>query len=237
MINQRLLNAINDIDDKYVLESVPRGKFHKAFRINKLVASLVVVILLTFAGTVVNAATEGALIDSIIDFFTVQKVDDSNRDKIGKEIEDDSNLTDTVGTEMTEQEYLLESSIITNLAKDVACPSSITDMKVEYDAIPEIIMTNGSAVVFYQKDYNGLECSAGETLDVSIETYDSDVVENQKYVVGYVLNGIMYDGEICQGDDNVKINVREEGEYFIYIINATSDYLTIKSGSVVIIKN
>ena len=94
-------------------------------------------------------------------------------------------------------------------------------------------MTNGSMAVFYLEDYAGWNCKAGDILTFSFEKYESDVVSNQVLVIGYIKDGVMYDGESFGSlSGSYELKVREGGEYNLYIISATSDYLTLKQGTI-----
>ncbi|MFR6593533.1 hypothetical protein [Catenibacterium sp.] len=104
---------------------------------------------------------------------------------------------------------------------------------MENDTTPEIIMTNGSMAVFYLEDYAGWNCKAGDILTFSFEKYESDAVSNQALVIGYIKDGVMYDGESFGSlSGSYELKVREGGEYNLYIISATSDYLTLKQGTI-----
>ena len=101
------------------------------------------------------------------------------------------------------------------------------------DTTPEIIMTNGSMAVFYLEDYAGWNCKAGDILTFSFEKYESDAVSNQVLVIGYIKDGVMYDGESFGSlSGSYELKVREGGEYNLYITSATSDYLTLKQGTI-----
>ena len=127
-----------------------------------------------------------------------------------------------------------ESHIIKSVADDnIVLPLSVSEFKVENDTTPEIIMTNGSMAVFYLEDYAGWNCKAGDILTFSFEKYESDAVSNQALVIGYIKDGVMYDGESFGSlSGSYELKVREGGEYNLYIISATSDYLTLKQGTI-----
>ncbi len=60
------------------------------------------------------------------------------------------------------------------------------------------------------------------------------MVSNQVLVIGYIKDGVMYDGESFGSlSGSYELKVREGGgEYNLYIISATSDYLTLKQGTI-----
>ena len=132
------------------------------------------------------------------------------------------------------ESVITESHIIKSVADDsIVLPSSVSEFKVEKGVTPEIIMTNGSMAVFYLEDYAGWNCKTGDTLTFSFEKYESEVVSDQALVIGYIKDGVLYEGEGFESlSGSYELEIREEGEYNLYIISATSDYLTLKQGTI-----
>ena len=106
-----------------------------------------------------------------------------------------------------------------------------SEFEVKNEVTPEIIMTNGSMAVFYVNNYKGWNCKEGDTLTFSFEKYKSETVQKQTFVIGYIRDGIMYEGESMRNIvGSYTLTIKEDGEYNLYIISSTSDYLTIKQG-------
>ena len=69
------------------------------------------------------------------------------------------------------------------------------------------------------------------SLTFSFEKYKSETVQKQTFVIGYIRDGIMYEGESMRNIvGSYTLTIKEDGEYNLYIISSTSDYLTIKQG-------
>lgn len=172
-------------------------------------------------------------------------IDKKNRHLIGSEVIDfnppqiminSSNKTDNKSIEGIDE---LENSIVLELADDsILIPSSITNFETINGISPEIIMPNGSAVIFTQEKLNGWTCKVGDKLIYEFEKYESNVSSLQTIIIGYVLNGILYPGEeFKELSGTYQFEIVEEGGYHIYIISATSDYLALKQGTINIVSN
>lgn len=133
---------------------------------------------------------------------------------------------------------VLENSIVLELADDsILIPSSITNFETINGISPEIIMPNGSAAIFTQVKLNGWTCKVGDKLIYEFEKYESDG-SLQTIIIGYVLNGILYPGEeFKELSGTYQFEIVEEGDYHIYVISATSDYLALKQGTINIVSN
>lgn len=237
--------AMNEINDKYILEAAQcleqkkksdissqkkiklfnESNAHSRKRLARVATAMAVSIILFTTGGIANAATGEKLVQWINGLFGAELVTDENEGLIGKEVIDNSEPEVTHGE---------ESHIIKSVADDnIVLPLSVSEFKVENDTTPEIIMTNGSMAVFYLEDYAGWNCKAGDILTFSFEKYESDAVSNQALVIGYIKDGVMYDGESFGSlSGSYELKVREGGEYNLYIISATSDYLTLKQGTI-----
>lgn len=100
---------------------------------------------------------------------------------------------------------------------------------------PEIIGTNGSISVFTKEDGSGWMLNKGQVLTLNFNKYNSKVIEHQTVIIGYVLNGKMVSGKnFSELSGSYKITADESGEYYIYIVNASSDYVAFKEGSITI---
>ena len=242
--------AMNEIDDKYILEAAQclehkntcknywlnKNKWSNNKGMSHIVAAILIIVFIFTTGSIVNATTHGKIVQWITQLFGAEIVTNENRSLIGKEINDNSVPEVTYNGERyikpIDENPIDTSNIIKGVAnKNIALPSSISEFEVKNGETPEIIMSNGGMAVFYVNDYKGWYCKEGDTLTFSFEKYKSEVVQNQTFVIGYIRNGIMYEGESIKNIiGSYKIPIRKEGEYNLYIISSTSDYLTIKQG-------
>lgn len=243
--------AIGEIDNKYITEA---HNYHCAakrrptilwFKRSVAVACLAVVLCF---GTVMAVSAEARaavsewVIQSINDWFGAELITPENKGLIGKEVIDNIKPETSLGKDFAVSgihENIIETSnVIDSVSSDsIVLPDSATEFAVTNNTIPEIIMTNGSMAIFYQNDFEGWNCKEGDTLLFSFEKYVSEVTPNQTIVVGYICDGVLYDGVAYKNiEDNFELAITESGEYNIYVISATSDYLALKQGVIEISK-
>ena len=244
-------DAMSQISDKYIVETL---NYHcKAkrrptiiwFKRSAAVACLAIVLCFGTVMTVsveARAAISGWVIQSINDWFGAELITPENKDLIGKEVIDNIKPEVSLGEGSVvsgKYENIIEASnVIDSVVSDgIVLPDSVSEFEVMNNIIPEIIMTNGSMAIFYQNDYEGWSCKAGDTLSFSFEKYVSEVTPNQTIVVGYIRDGVLYDGIAYKNlEDKFELAITEAGEYNIYVISATSDYLALKQGVIEINK-
>lgn len=208
----------------------------------KAAVAIVMFVTVISVGIVTNAATNGKVLNFLGEIFGAVIVDDTTRELIGKEIvdleapvveyEDSENVSldnVTLANQLIEQGHIVEA-----FDDEALLPVSIHEFEVSEETIPEVIMTNGASAVFHQKNYEGWKCQAGDTLVFDYSKYNSEVTENQMLAVGYIRDGVMYNSEetFTELAGRYELKVEEDGEYHIYIISVTSDYLTIKGGKI-----
>lgn len=230
---------IKDICERKVVKKKQRS-FRKAAA--SVAAMLVMVI---GAGAIANAATGGKVIDLLVEIIGASVITDENRELIGKEVVSDGGIVVTgepgvnfeesiEDRKVLESKLLAESHIVTKIDEKLLLPFSLDEFEVTDGVTPEIMMTNGAATVFYQGEYEGWNCDIGNKLIFEFGKYESEVVESQTLVIGYVLDGIMYDSRevFRELDGKYELEIEKEGEYHIYMISAASDYLTLKEGKI-----
>lgn len=169
-----------------------------------------------------------------------QVISDENRHLIGKEV-NDKNKPEIINEEPTDEEgnkpsSIPENTIVTKVSHGIIVPDSIVIFPCENGETPEVIIPNGGCAIFVpQKNTDGWNCKAGDTLMISFEKYKSDVVDAQKIEIGYVKNGVMFEGDFYDEiSGKYKVNVKETGEYALYVMGMASDPITLKTGSVII---
>jgi len=180
-------------------------------------------------------------------------VDDSNRSLIGTEIITKNYIIYKNGTytnaegEVIDldklrkaQEGIPENRIINEIQIDNYSPSSIIEVIIDKAgknsySTPEIILVNNSACILTKEDGSGWILDKGDILEYNFQKYKSSVVNQQNLIIGYVKDGVMYPGESYyqQLKDTYALKAQDKGEYFIYLLSASSDYLTLKQGELV----
>ena len=141
------------------------------------------------------------------------------------------------GTEEGGAYEIPENDVIERTYTDTVMPSTITVFEATDGITPEVIAPNNSCGIFVPAPgEKGWYCHEGEALIFDFEKYESGTSTSSPMVVGYILNGVMMDGEV-QNDlqGSYKVNVKEDGYYAIYFVSATSDYLALKSGQISLI--
>lgn len=179
-------------------------------------------------------------------------VDESNRSLIGTEIVVNNYIIYKNGTYINEkgevidldklrkdQEGIPENRIIKEVEKANETPSSIVEVIVNKAgnnsySTPEIILINNSACILTKEDGSGWKLGKGDTLEYDFEKYKSNIVAQQNLIIGYIKDGVMYQGEnFKELSDNYVLKVQDKGEYYIYLLSASSDYLTLKQGELI----
>lgn len=164
-------------------------------------------------------------------------ITDKNKSLIHSEV---IQLNDASSKPINNQKFPI-NRIITNIDDAIKMPPSIINefASTEEDdkfITPEIIGTNGSMAIFTQEDNSGWILDKGQVLNLNFTKYESDAINKQSIVVGYIFNGKMIQGEKFPDlSGNYKLKVEQPGEYYIYIINASSDYIALKQGNISII--
>lgn len=71
-----------------------------------------------------------------------------------------------------------------------------------------------------------------DNIVISFDKYKSDITVSQDLIIGYVKDGIMYEGEVFDElSGKYSFSPDEKGEYFFYLLSGSSDYLSLKSGN------
>lgn len=223
-------------------------RIRSIMKIKKNSALAVTIAAILVIGATTVFATGAVFPTSIKDnalFSRAQLIDNKNSSLIGSEVIDDTppmtamNTPKTSNSESVAEFYVPENSVVKELGDEgILPPVSIENFEAVNGILPEVIMTNGSAVLFTQEGLNGWTCKTGDKLLYEFEKYESSVVDMQTMVVGYVLNGALYLGEIVKDlSGTYQLEVEKEGDYYICVISATSDYLALKKGAISIVSN
>lgn len=188
-----------------------------------------------------------------------QLVDQTNRDLVGKELtgqvaeirDADGNLLNAreleefYGENTNTFQDWKKSTMIRKIHPKAHIPQTIDEFSVRESEegyfTPEVIFTNNAMVIFTKKDGSGWKLKKDETLIFETEEYPSEIGfgKGQAVLYQYVLNGtLMPDMEGREKNDGLKLlytlTAEKEGEYYICIIGASSDPITMKEGKIYI---
>ncbi|MGG3281100.1 hypothetical protein [Paenibacillus solani] len=182
-------------------------------------------------------------------------ITDTNRHLIGKESSGDYMIyrngvyIDSNGVEYSPEELknrtrnsLPENRIITETMEENFIPPSIFEIETkEKNGVfisPEIITVNGSVNVLTDTNGRGWELKAGDSVEYEFEKYKSEVVEYQNIFIGYVKDGVLNPWQkFDQLMGNYNLTIEESGQYYFYIINASSDTIALKEGALRLTKH
>ncbi|MNW47275.1 hypothetical protein D3C74_246010 [compost metagenome] len=178
---------------------------------------------------------------------------DDNRHLIGKEtisnyyvIYQNGKYIDSNGKEISKDELLSKSQdqipenrIIQHINLKNFAPSSIVEFKTDsQDGMfisPEIITINNSVSTLTKSDGKGWELEKGNKIRFDLTKYPSEVIENQKLMIGYVKDGVLNEGQVFeQLDGEYAVEVADPGVYYLYLINVSSDPISLKNGTLII---
>ena len=199
----------------------------------------------TFKGVLLAAAlTVLASVITVARNNGAALIDDSNRDLVGK------------ASEMTVQKIGADEEIkfetnstgiwdTTGLIKSydnvVIIPDSITEFAVSGDPgqsiTPEIIFNNNDLVIFVQEDGSGWKLDKGETLVFQAQEYESELhrKKGQSIYYFYIRDGVILRGNVQTGlNQTFELTAEKAGEYYICLLNSSSDAISLKEGKVFI---
>lgn len=170
-------------------------------------------------------------------------ITDENRILIGKEtIVEYSNATDFSQDEILKetQTNIPINQIIKQMYDEKFIPSSIDEFKTtEKNGVfitPEIITINGSVSVLTNANGGGWDLKVGDKIEYVFEKYKS-IIENQNLIIGYIKDGVQIQGEkFDQLKGAYHLAIEESGQYHVYLLNASSDPLSLKNGTLTISK-
>lgn len=184
------------------------------------------------AGVGIKATIGGELWLSFIETFQTGIITENNQDKIGQETILNSYYIDNKGMYPT-IDIMKETKLIHSFKDIKALPVYISDFQIENDHMPSVLLKINTCTVLYQDDYSGWICKKGDTLYFDFEKYEHETRRNQPLVIGYVKEGVMYDGVIFNALSGCyQLKIAEDGEYYIYLLNLDLDNMSIKSGVV-----
>ena len=172
-----------------------------------------------------------------------QLINESNRTLIGTQIQDDLNEMDILKQEdiylvqdksSNQWQTIAKQGIVTGPAtSDLIPPITMVEFSSQEQKTPEVLLKNGDCVVFTAEDGAGWHCRAGQVLSFHFERYPSDYVPSQIVTIGYICDGILYEGtSFSEISGTYQVCAPTDGDYDIYIISGASDYLGLKEGRI-----
>ncbi len=218
------------------------GNFRYRVKIRYRVALIAAAVLLMSSFTVYA---------SVNHIFYAEKIDESNKHLVGSEatgphILYDNGVYYNENNEVIDINAALQSSSVipdNRIVESIDIPDFYPPAIVEFltqnenngYASPDIIMHNAVVCVLTQGDGNarGWNLEKGDKLTYSFEKYDSEVLSYQTLGIGYIKDGVMYPWDYYKEQSGIYTQeIKEAGEYYIYLINLSSDYLSIKEGMI-----
>ena len=122
-------------------------------------------------------------------------------------------------------------------------PNTITEFAVTGDSgrytTPEIIFGNNDLVIFEKEDGSGWKLDKGETLVFQVTEYESEINWGRGQIISfyYICNRDILKGKTEPRkalDQTFEITAEKDGEYYICLLGASSDPISLKEGSIVI---
>ena len=125
--------------------------------------------------------------------------------------------------------------------KNVDTPNTITEFAVTGDSgrytTPEIIFGNNDLVIFEKEDGAGWKLDKGETLVFQAHEYKSELhrEKGQSIYYFYIRDGVILKGNVLTGlNQTFELTAENAGEYYVCLLNTSSDPISLKEGSIVI---
>lgn len=171
-------------------------------------------------------------------------IDDTNRDLVGKASPMTVHITsadEEIKSETNSTEIWDTTALVKSYENVVIIPNSITEFAVSGDSgqyiTPEIIFNNNDLVIFVHEDGSGWKLKQGETLVFQAQEYKSELhrEKGQRISYFYIRDGVILKGNGQTGlNQNYELTAEKAGEYYICLLNASSDAISLKEGKIVV---
>lgn len=180
------------------------------------------------------------------DLTQIALITEENREWIGKEMKGTGVVITDANTENIQPDKeepdknninIPSNSIFSSVANDQCVPgTTIQEIALSENKTPEMIIPDGAMGIFSKGNSCGWTCKSGDSITWKSEKYPLDNPRDQALVVGYIKDGVMHEMQIYADSLSVEyqINIEEDGIYYIYIISASSDPISLKEGEIVI---
>lgn len=196
---------------------------------------LVALLVVTITGVSVSAGVTYSL-------QRAEAIDDTNRHLIGTEINCGSDGITVYSTEeflnatpSPSETVIPDNRIVSSVEDGAMAPHVIDEFATTQSdnkyICPEIIMINNSMAIYTKEDGSGWQLESGQTISISYELY-----EGYSYLgIGIIKDGTMHICELRKEIiDKYSYTAEEAGEYYIYLIGASSDYVSLDSGTITV---
>lgn len=210
---------------------------------------IVILIIIAIAAVPVYALVNYRLHKSSI-------VDEENCYLIGSQIEEDyyiimdenGECTDSLGNKGSLEDMISlsdlpnKSRIVTNVENTDIKPSSYVEIKYKKHSgniytYPRLILVNNSVCILTGNDGKGWDLNEGESITVEISKESAKRSLKQNLLVGYIQDGTLKDGKsIKENSGSYTVKADAAGTYYIYLLSASSDYLTVNSLSIEVVQ-
>lgn len=203
------------------------------------------IIIIALAASLTISALAGAAYLGKTYLSQNEKVTEENQHFIGTEVEGEAfvenGLDDTKIKDLTREEriasYKERNNIITDFEEVTFIPHETTEfIAAEKDNLffyPEQILINGAMSIIKQTSNSGWHLNNRDTVKINFTRYPSEIITNQTLEIGFICNGKMSTGitEVKE-ISSYEFKVENSGEYYFYFMSLSSDYLTLKQGTI-----
>ncbi|MBP3758835.1 MAG: hypothetical protein J6I83_03215 [Firmicutes bacterium] len=180
-------------------------------------------------------------------------INDGNKYFVGSQVDDDyyiiidedGNYRDSHGNEgslediISKNELHKDSEKVKEIEDNVLNPASYVEIAGEKGSdgsvrYPAIILINNSVCILTNNAGDGWNLDKGESLKVKIIKEDAGSARKRNMIVGYIQDGVLKKGEALNSDECECVFTAEvAGEYYIYLLSASSDYLTLEGLNII----
>lgn len=238
-----------------VLEMISQKERPHVFKKKKMIRRLllVAVIGIGVSAAAVALANQPIILNGVLLRIGAEEINDANRAYVGKEMkaghtaevrrESEIREEAAAGTSSrleSERTYELPDFIkgIESYEKLPYAMDTFESKKEDgYYTTPEIIFTNNAMVIFTKEGNKGWKLKKGQTLHFETEEYPSEVNQGrgQAIIYTYILDGKLMNKDYGDGrrgiSQNYDLKAEKSGEYYLCLTGASSDPISIKSGS------
>lgn len=238
-----------------VLEMISQKERPRVFKKKKMIRRLLLaaVIGIGVSAAAVAVANQPIILNGVLLRIGAEEINDANRAYVGKEMR----AGHTAGKVQRESEIREEAAAGTSSRMEAERTYELPDFikgiesyeklpyamdtfesKKEdgYDTTPEIIFTNNAMVIFTKEGNKGWKLKKGQTLHFETEEYPSEVNQGrgQAIIYTYILDGKLMNQDYGDGrrglSQKYDLKAEKSGEYYLCLIGASSDPISIKSG-------
>ena len=180
-------------------------------------------------------------------------INDGNKYYVGSQVNDDyyiiidedGNYRDSHGNEgslediISKNELHKDSEKVKEIEDNVLNPASYVEIAGEKGSdgsvkYPAMILINNSVCILTNNAGDGWNLNKGESLKVKIIKEDAGSARKRNLIVGYIQDGVLKRGEAFNSDECECVFTAEAaGEYYIYLLSASSDYLTLEGLNII----